>query len=246
MSSPEDITLNQNAALVDVLDRVLDKGVVVQGDAMLSVADVDLVYLGLRLVLCSVDRLNSPPTSATPPVIPPAIDPDDALSSTLPNIPAQSSAMPSISDTDLSDNAGVSAQIITADLPDYNHLDNSTQPTITHSVIATDVDTLLSPSNYADNVSSETHTSLMTDTTPTDANGLVQLVLSLVELLRELMERQAIHRMDRGTLTEQQIKQLGDTFMKLNDCMETLKTHFGLTDDDLNLDLGPLGNLLES
>jgi hypothetical protein len=74
--------------------------------------------------------------------------------------------------------------------------------------------------------------------------GLAQLVLTLVELLRQLMERQALHRMDAGTLTDEEIERLGDTFMKLAERMDELKEHFGLRDEDLNLDLGPLGRLV--
>ena len=74
--------------------------------------------------------------------------------------------------------------------------------------------------------------------------GLVQLVLTLVELLRQLMERQALRRMEQGTLTDEQIERLGETFMKLERRMEELKEHFGLEDRDLNLNLGPLGDLL--
>ena len=74
--------------------------------------------------------------------------------------------------------------------------------------------------------------------------GLAQLVLTLVELLRQLMERQALRRMEGGTLTDEQIERLGQTFMKLEQRMEELKEHFELTDRDLNLNLGPLGNLL--
>ena len=74
--------------------------------------------------------------------------------------------------------------------------------------------------------------------------GLAQLVLTLVELLRQLMERQALRRMENGTLTDEQVEQLGDTFMKLERRMEELKEHFDLRDEDLNLNLGPLGDLL--
>ena len=74
--------------------------------------------------------------------------------------------------------------------------------------------------------------------------GLAQLVLTLVELLRQLMERQALARMEQGNLSEEEIDRLGETFMKLERRMQELKTHFGLEDRDLNLDLGPLGNLL--
>lgn len=74
--------------------------------------------------------------------------------------------------------------------------------------------------------------------------GLAQLVLTLVELLRQLMERQALRRMELGTLDDEQIERLGLTFMRLAERMEELKAEFGLRDSDLNLNLGPLGNLL--
>ena len=74
--------------------------------------------------------------------------------------------------------------------------------------------------------------------------GLAQLVLTLVELLRQLMERQALRRMENGTLTDEQIDRLGETFMKLEQRMRELKDHFELEDGDLNLNLGPLGDLL--
>jgi len=76
--------------------------------------------------------------------------------------------------------------------------------------------------------------------------GLAQLVLTLVELLRQLMERQALRRIDAGSLTEEEIERMGQTFMRLEQRMEELKREFELEDSDLNLDLGPLGTLLES
>ena len=74
--------------------------------------------------------------------------------------------------------------------------------------------------------------------------GLAQLVLTVVELLRQLMERQALHRIDAGGLTDAEVKRLGDTFLALDRRMTELREHFGLTAEDLNLDLGPLGRLL--
>lgn len=73
---------------------------------------------------------------------------------------------------------------------------------------------------------------------------LVRLVLTIVELLRQLMERQALHRVDRGGLTEDQEERLGMTLMVLHERMTELCDRYGLTLDDLNLDLGPLGPLL--
>lgn len=75
--------------------------------------------------------------------------------------------------------------------------------------------------------------------------GLSRLVLALIELLRQLLERQALRRMEGGSLNDEEIERLGQTFMKLATRMEELKQTFGLSDADLNLDLGPLGRLLE-
>ena len=75
-------------------------------------------------------------------------------------------------------------------------------------------------------------------------NGLGQLVLTIVELLRQLLERQAIRRMEGGSLNETEIEKLGVTFMRLSEEIDRLKGEFGLEDEDLNLDLGPLGKLL--
>lgn len=74
--------------------------------------------------------------------------------------------------------------------------------------------------------------------------GLVSLVLTLVELLRQLMERQALRRVEQGSLTDEQIERVGSTLMALEARMAELRDHFGLTPEDLNLDLGPLGPLL--
>ncbi len=74
--------------------------------------------------------------------------------------------------------------------------------------------------------------------------GLVTLVLALVELLRQLMERQALRRLELGDLTPEQIEEVGATLLALEQRMTELRDHFGLTPEDLNLDLGPLGPLL--
>ena len=75
-------------------------------------------------------------------------------------------------------------------------------------------------------------------------NGLGQLVLTLVKLLHELLERQAIRRIDSGTLTDEEIERLGYTLMRQSEELDRLCNAFGLEDKDLNLDLGPLGRLL--
>ena len=74
--------------------------------------------------------------------------------------------------------------------------------------------------------------------------GLAQLVMTLIELLRQLMERQALRRMRGGSLSDEEVERLGETFLLLEQRMEELKEQFGLEDEDLNLNLGPLGDLL--
>jgi hypothetical protein len=74
-------------------------------------------------------------------------------------------------------------------------------------------------------------------------SGLARLVLTVVELLRNVLEHQAIRRMDGGSLSDEQVERLGVSLMRLNDRMTELKAAFHVTDEDLNIDLGPLGRL---
>ena len=84
------------------------------------------------------------------------------------------------------------------------------------------------------------------DCTPENVEqGLAKLVLSLIEMLRQLLERQAIRRMEGGTLSDQQVEEMGEALMKLEAKIREMAEQFGLKPEDLNLDLGPLGKLLE-
>ena len=73
--------------------------------------------------------------------------------------------------------------------------------------------------------------------------GLARLVLTVIELLRRVLEHQAVRRMDGGSLSDEQVEKLGLALLKLNERMGELKETFGLTDEDLSIDLGPLGEL---
>ena len=73
--------------------------------------------------------------------------------------------------------------------------------------------------------------------------GLARLVLTLIELLRRVLEHQAVRRMDGGSLSDEEIERLGLALLKLSERMDELKATFDLTDEDLNIDLGPLGRL---
>ena len=89
---------------------------------------------------------------------------------------------------------------------------------------------------------------LLPERIETDAESverdLLKLVLTVVELIRQLMERQALRRVDEGDLSEEQIDALGHALWRLEEAMEELKDRYGLTASDLNIDLGPLGPLL--
>lgn len=74
--------------------------------------------------------------------------------------------------------------------------------------------------------------------------GLAKLVLTLIELIRKLMEKQAMRRVEGGSLSDEEIERIGETLMKLENKMQELKEIFGLKDEDLNLNLGPLGDLM--
>ena len=75
-------------------------------------------------------------------------------------------------------------------------------------------------------------------------HDLAKLVLSLIDLVRQLMERQAIRRVDAGSLSEDEVERVGETFLKLNERMAELCTAFGLQPEDLKLNLGPIRDLL--
>jgi hypothetical protein len=74
---------------------------------------------------------------------------------------------------------------------------------------------------------------------------LMKLVLTIIELVRQLMERQAIRRVDEGDLSDEQVEELGLGLMRLEEAMQQLREQFDLSAEDLNLDLGPLGTLLD-
>jgi Gas vesicle protein K len=73
--------------------------------------------------------------------------------------------------------------------------------------------------------------------------GLAKLVLTLIEFLRQLLERQAIRRMEGGTLSDQEVEEMGEALMKLENKIREMANQFGLSPKDLNIELGPLGRL---
>jgi actin-like ATPase involved in cell morphogenesis len=83
------------------------------------------------------------------------------------------------------------------------------------------------------------------DASPEDIEaGLARLVLTLVEFVRQVLEHQAVRRMEGGSLSEEEVERLGTALLRLQERMEEIKSVFGLADEDLNIDLGPLGRLI--
>ncbi|MGQ0814619.1 MAG: gas vesicle protein K [Gemmatimonadota bacterium] len=83
------------------------------------------------------------------------------------------------------------------------------------------------------------------DASPEDVEaGLGKLVLTLIEFLRQVLEHQAVRRMEGGTLSDEEIERLGLALMRLQERLEEIKNQFGLEGEDLNIDLGPLGRLI--
>jgi hypothetical protein len=190
---PLGLLRERDVPIVDLLDRLLARGVAVSGDVVISVADVDLVRLGLRAVLQGIDDSAGLPLcgerkSGGVPAAPRSTRARSVLGST-------SSSRPSSPD------AAPPAPARTA-------------PPTRLGVDRDDVE-----------------------------RGLVQLVMTVVELVRELLERQALRRVDTGSLSDDQVERLGSALMQLDERMEELKAHFGLTDDDLRPRIGAVADL---
>lgn len=83
------------------------------------------------------------------------------------------------------------------------------------------------------------------DASPDDVEaGVARLVLTLVELLRQVLEHQAVRRMEGGSLSDEEVENMGLALMRLQERLEEIKAAFGLEGEELNIDLGPLGRLL--
>jgi hypothetical protein len=202
------IASQQHVTLLELLDRLLDKGAMVKGEVLLSVADIDLIYLNLGLLLSSVKSVVAASEQGT--MLPwyPVSRQEDFLDGSQPQ-----DALPLV-------NANSECH------SDANETATRTMP----ATIDDQPDPHPTPRAAVDSRNVE--------------KGLARLVLTLIDLIRKLMEKQAIRRIDAGQLYVEEIERVGDTFLRLDERMEQLKTIFDLEDEDLNLDLGPLGDLL--
>ena len=195
--SGEDIFGDERVDLADLLSHVLDKGVVLKGEVMLAVADIDLVRLDLGLLLTAVESSLRRGGGGRPRMFAPL---------PAPRVPTGPGAHPS-------------DQVMQALAP---------PPGAASAPLASVADAL-PPRIDADPERME--------------NGLAKLVLTLIEVLRKVLEHQAVRRMEGGNLSAAEIERLGVALLRLNDRMQEMKGIFGLTDEDLQIDLGPLGTL---
>lgn len=198
--SIDDLLGTPRIELSEVLNHILDKGVVLRGEVMLAVADIDLIKLDLGLLLTALESAMKRP----------------AVSSSrhpgLPSAPTEARGAPSSGST-------MESQVVES--------------------LPAPKDASIAP---LEAVAPGLPPRLNTDPDKVE-NGLAKLVLTLIEVLRKVLEHQAVRRMEGGHLSDAEIEKLGVALLRLNDRMQEMKGIFGLTDDDLQIDLGPLGTL---
>ena len=198
--SLDDLLGEPRVELSEVLNHILDKGVVLRGEVMLAVADIDLVQLDLGLLLTAVETAMRSPR---------------VRRGGVPGLAAPGSETASTA----SSGSTMESQVVEAlDVPR---------------------DAAVAP---LEAVAESLPQRLNTDPDKVE-NGLAKLVLTLIEVLRKVLEHQAVRRMEGGHLSDAEIEKLGVALLRLNDRMQDMKGIFGLTDDDLQIDLGPLGRL---
>ncbi|GCE06060.1 hypothetical protein KDAU_33890 [Dictyobacter aurantiacus] len=212
---------NYQVTLLELLDRLIDKGVMVKGEILLTVADVDLVYLNLSLLLSAVKTIER------------AARGDGG------------------GERKLLAREGPSPQELTSkpkqpQVQSHNSARSGQETQAAHARTTPREPDVGARSAFP---FSETKPQRCSEAginiDPEHVErGLVALVLTLVDLIRQLMEKQAIRRIENEQLTEAEIERVGNAFFLLNEKLAELKETFDLSDEDLNLNLGPLGDLL--
>ncbi len=246
---------SEHVTLLDLLDRLLETGVAVDGEIDLSVADVNLIHLGLKLVLASSATLEQHSNGrathfADPADNPPGGSPREcSLGSTICPGPPILEEADSKACAEVQTACTAEAVLGSQPAPEREKPGERLHPKI---------DPLDSARKLPARAGKKTCSNFDLERVPPVPgraerpdfepakieHGLAKLALTLVELIRRLMERQAIRKMERGTLTEIQVERLGEAFRRLEAKMGELKRIFGLKDEELNLDLGPLGALM--
>lgn len=172
--------IEERVTLIDALDKVLEKGAVLDGEVVIRIADVDLIFISLKLLITSISR-------------------SEELRK-----------------------GGQKVQVMTRENREYiRALENEIKKA------EKNLPRIIEAAN------------------PEKAEkGIAQLVLTIVKLIKDLLYREAKRRITKGHLSEIEIEKLGLTFKALDKKIDEMKAIFGLEDEELNLDLGPLGNLM--
>lgn len=217
--------------LAEALDRLLHTGVSVDGRVMIGLAEVELLYLDLRLLLGSVDTIWPDGRPPFRPIMPPAPTPA-SRSPPGPSPPPRLSAA-------ARPPAPREARSAPAPAPAHIHQQSAETPT----------PFVVSPQGYAAEASAKPTApaegglarALSAPAPPSSsstADGLVRLVLTVVKLLHDVLERQAVRRMSAGHLTDRQIENIGEALFAQAVELDKLRRQFGFSDGDLSLDLG--------
>lgn len=232
------------ASLLEAVDGLLERGVMLEGDLVLGLADVDLIYLRLSTLLAAADRiLRTEPPGTEPPDPEPSPEPnrervpDEIREEQSPTGPAPADARRA--DTPPPDAGTASVDALRERLEESLGRerrgagnDDPAEP----AHLGTPPPEGGPPAGGA--------AAPRWNASPEDVErSVARLVLALVDFLRQLMERQAIRRMEQGTLTEEEVERLGQALMRLEETVHDMARRFGLDPEDLNLDLGPLGSL---
>jgi len=243
------------ATLLDLLDRLLETGVAVDGEIDLSVADINLVHLGLKLVLASSATLEQDSNGGMAGFADSADGCLRALAEECFVAPSPCAGPAVITEAKLQAGAEVlpASVVETGDVSPLLAEQEQSGEWLDPGMNGPD-DKNARPVQAGENISPRFALGRVPplparrerpDFDPSKIeHGLAKLALTLIELIRRLMERQAVRRMERGTLTDIQLERLGEAFRRLENKMVELKHSFGLDDEELNLDLGPLGALM--
>ena len=222
-------------SLADALDRILHRGVSLQGNLTIGLADVDLLYLDLRVLLGSVDTIwpdGAPPVA---PICPRASAPE---ATERPSTPASE-----IATRDTSCESRACAEMT---LPRNGEPTAASAPAEGWSLSMLPQRETPEPRSGSQSVMGESGAS-DASIAPADvgaargsstAKGLVRLVLTVVKLLHDVLERQAVRRMEAGRLTEAQIDNLGSALLAQAQEILCLQRQFGFSEKDLSLNLG--------
>ena len=167
--------------MTDALDKVLEKGAVINGDVVITLADVDLIFVGLRLILTSVSKA------------------EEISGRTF----SERNREPTSEDMEYIETLQEEIRRIEQNIP--KHID------LGHPKSA--------------------------------EKGLAKLILTLVEVIRKLLEKESYRRVKRGTLSSIEIQKLGLSLKAIKKKIKEIQAIFGIEDEELNLDLGPIGNL---